>query len=176
MSQLFGGYFDIDEYNNSTKQYHIKKIGYNENKDLISFLDQCNINIDIDDIDDIDIVDKPNKQTLKNLNTEEDSNYEDNINEDILLNKSILINDDDIVDDDILLDSSILISDEHKSKKNIIFDFNKDIIKRGKGIDKCTYDKKNKRIDGGKKEYSDGYSPYKYSLISDMISKKINLI
>lgn len=25
MSQLFGGYFDIDEYNNSTKQYHIKK-------------------------------------------------------------------------------------------------------------------------------------------------------
>lgn len=57
-------------------------------------------------------------------------------------------------------------------KKNIIFDFNKDIIKRGKGIDKCTYDKKNKRIDGGKKEYSDGYSPYRYSLISDMISKK----
>lgn len=125
MSQLFGGYFDVDEYNNSTKKYHIKKIGLNENKDLIAFLDKCHINVDVDDL-------LKEKKSDKDHSDKEDS-------DDISLDESILIKNDDE------LDSSIVI----KTKKNVSFDLNDDINLDNSII---VTNPKGKGIEGGKKE------------------------
>lgn len=148
MSHLFGGYFEVDEYNGGSKEYEIKKISSSENTDLIKLLDDYNIDVDIE-----------------NINIEL-SNGEQG--EEIILDKSILEkNDTDEFESNTPFDKSILLT---KPKKCVSFDLDESIIINDKVVGKGAH------IHGGKKEYSDGYSPYESDLISDMISKKMQLI